>query len=87
MEFRNFEEDLDQNQFNLDFLKRLAFECYRVDKRSLEAFSGHYYWSSRDWYTGELSLKEIIERNIYLKKLNGEEKHFNFLINFCIVIF
>ena len=53
--FRNFEEKLDRNQYNLKNLKQLAVclflfleEFYRVDKRSLEAFSGHYYYSSRD---------------------------------------
>ena len=47
----NFEEYLDRNQFNLLKLKAYAFKLYRflieyyyVDKRSLEAFSGHCVW-------------------------------------------
>ena len=88
IEFRNFEEYLGRNQYNILSLKQFAFclfpfleECYKVHKPFLEAFSGHYTWSSRDWNTGEkseLSLKEIIEYNDYLKKLNGKEKYFNF---------
>ena len=40
IEFRNFEEDLDRNHFNLNCLKGFAFrlfpfleECYHVDKQ------------------------------------------------------
>ena len=58
--FGNFEEYLDRNQFNLSKRKAYAFElypflmeCYHVDKRSLEAFSGHYMWLCRDQYTGQ----------------------------------
>ena len=50
----NFEENLNRNQYNLSKLRSYAFklypflmECYRVDKRSLEAFSGHYVSSCR----------------------------------------
>ena len=50
----NLEEYLDRNQSNLLKLKSYAYkpypflmECYHVDKRSLEAFSGHYVWSCR----------------------------------------
>ena len=51
-------------------------ECYHVDKRSLEALSGHYVWSCHDRYTGQKSeLKEIVKENIKLKKLNGEENY------------
>ena len=56
-------------------------ECYHVDKRCLEAFCGHYMWSCHDRYTeqnNELTLKEIIQKNIKLKKVNGEEKYFTF---------
>ena len=70
--FRDFKEELDRNQYNLMYLKQFAFrlypfleECYKVDQRSLEVFSGHYVYSSRDRYTGqksEVSLKEMIER-------------------------
>ena len=84
----NFEEYLDKNQINLSKLKTCAFrlypflmECYYLEKRSLEAFSGYYVWSCPDWYTGqksELTLKEIVENNIKLKNLNGEEKDFKF---------
>lgn len=49
--FDDFEEYFDKNQFNLSKLKTYAFklypfliECYHVDQRSLEAFSGHYVW-------------------------------------------
>ena len=46
-------------------------ECYHVDKRCLEAFCGHYMWSCHDRYTeqnNELTSKEIIKKNIKLKK-------------------
>lgn len=52
-------------------------ECFHVDKTSLEDLSGDYVWSCCDRYTGQkskLALKEIVENNIKLKKLNGEEK-------------
>lgn len=56
----NFEEVLDQCQFDIYALKKFGFklfllllECYTVDKRSLEAFREHYYYSTRDRYTGE----------------------------------
>lgn len=52
-------------------------ECFHVDKRSLEDLSGDYVWSCCDRYTGQkskLALKEIVENNIKLKKLNGAEK-------------
>ena len=56
--FQNFEEELDRNQYNLTNLKQFAFhlfpfleECYKVDKGSPEAFSGHYHYSLRDQYT------------------------------------
>ena len=58
--FDNFEEELDHAQ--LDFFKlkmfdfklfSLLLECYVYEKRSLEALSGHFYYSSRDRYTTE----------------------------------
>ena len=74
----NFEEYLDRNQFNLLKLKAYAFklyqfvmECYHVVRSFLETFSGHYVWSCRDRYSGqkrELTLKEIVENNIKIKK-------------------
>lgn len=80
-----------RNQFYLSILKNYAFklypflmECYRVDKRSLEAFSGHYVWPCRDWNTSqksEFSLKEIIEHNLKIKKLNGQEKYFKLFLD------
>ena len=80
----NFEEYLDKNQFNFSKLEAYSFkvypflmECFHVDKRSLEDLSGDYVWSCCDRYTGQkskLALKEIVENNIKLKKLNGEEK-------------
>ena len=58
----NFEEYLDRNQCNLSKLKSYEFElypilleCYRVDKRSFEAFLGHYAWSCHDRYTSQKS--------------------------------
>ena len=65
---------------HLNFIHFLL-ECYWVDKRSLEAFLGGYVWSCCDQYTSqksELNLKEIIENNVKIKKLNGEGKYFNF---------
>ena len=52
-----------------------------MDKRYLEAFLGGYVWSCCNQYTSqksELNLKEIIENNVKIKKLNGEGKYFNF---------
>ena len=65
-------------------------ECYHVDKRSLEAFSGHYVWSCCDRYTGqksELTLKEIVQESINLK--NGIVKKIisSFFINIVINLF
>ena len=55
-----YEEELDRNQFNLFKLKQFGFKlfpilfgCYRGSKRSLEAFSGDFCYSSRDYYTGQ----------------------------------
>lgn len=62
----------------------MLLECYVYDKQSLEAFSGHFYYSSRDRYTGEkteTSLKDQIkfttdsgtpanQRNFYKKLLH-----------------
>ena len=47
-----------------------------MDQTSLEAFSGEYTYSFRDWNTGEkftLSLREWIENLTEIKKLNGED--------------
>ena len=75
-------------QYVLFKLKQFAFklypsltECYQIDKRFIEAFSGHYYYSPRDRYTGqksEVSLKDMIEFHSDLKKRNGEKKYFDF---------
>ena len=51
-------------------------KCYDMDQTSLEAFSGEYTYSFRDWNTGEkftLSLREWIENLTEIKKLNGED--------------
>ena len=86
----NFEEYLDQNQFNLLKLKAYGIElypflieCYHLDKRSLETFSRHYVWPCHNRYTGqksELTLKEIVKENIKLKKRSGEESIPSFFI-------
>ena len=88
-DLENVKEYLDRNEFNLLKLKANEFklypflmEGYHVDKRSLEAFSGHYVWSCCDRYTGqksELTLKEIVQESIKLKKRNREENYFQFL--------
>ena len=78
-------------QFDVHVLKIFGFKLipsllkgYCVDKRSLETFSGHFYYSSRDRYTGEkteTSLKDQIkfttdsgtpanQRNFYNKLLH-----------------
>ena len=87
----NYEEELDCAQFDVHVLKIFGFKLipsllkgYCVDKRSLETFSGHFYYSSRDRYTGEkteTSLKDQIkfttdsgtpanQRNFYNKLLH-----------------
>ena len=90
--FRGLEEELGQNQYDLFKLKQFVFklypfltECYIVDKRSLGAYSGHYYYSSRDRYTrqkSEVLLKEMIEYREDLKKRNGEKNVLISFINF-----
>ena len=93
--FQNFEEELDRNQYNLTNLKQFAFhlfpfleECYKVDKGSPEAFSGHYHYSLRDQYTrqkNEISSKDMIEYKEDLKKRNGEKNIFVFLLIFSFI--
>ena len=83
-----YEEELDRNQFNLFALKRFGFklfpllmECYRVDQRFLEAFSGRFCYSSRDLYTGQKSetpLKELIKFTSKIKEVYSEKKYFDF---------
>ena len=69
-------------------------ECYQSDKRTIEAFSGHYYYWSRDQYTGQKSevlLEYMIQFCSDLKK-EMEEKSVltsftNFFVNsFCLKI-
>lgn len=81
--FVNFEEELDTNQHNLRYLKQFAHElypflekCYKINKQSLEAFSGDYIYSSRDWCTGQktdIFLKEMIDYRNNIKKSNSEK--------------
>ena len=66
----NFEEYLDRAQFDLFKLKQFGFklypmllECYVYDKRSLESFSGHFYYSPTDRYTGQKKRKFIETSN------------------------
>ena len=78
---------LDWNDYNLANFKQFAFHlypflegCYRVDKRSPEAFSSHYYYLSLGWYTGQKSkvfLKEMIECREDIKK-KWRKKYFDF---------
>ena len=91
--FWNFE--LDWNEYNLVNFKQFAFHlypflegCYRVDKRSPEAFSSHYYYLSFGWYTGQKSkvfLKEMIECREDIEKRNGQKNILIFTINFLFV--
>ena len=84
----NFEEVLDRAQFDIHALKMFGFKsfplllgCYVYNKRSLQAFSGHFYYSSRDCYTVEkleTSLKDQIKSNTDLKIRNGQENYFIF---------
>ena len=44
---------------------------FQIDKRSIEAYGAHYYYSFRERYTGqesEVSLKDVIEYRRDLKK-------------------
>ena len=52
---------------HLNFIT-LSMECYHVVKSSLETFSGHYLWSRHSGQKSELTLKEIVEVNIKIKK-------------------
>ena len=51
IDYHGFEEELDQNQYNLSNLKHFAFrlfpfliDCYKINQYSLQAFSGHYHY-------------------------------------------
>ena len=88
MYLSNFEEDPDRCQFDIHALKIFGFklfslllECCCVDKWSLKAFNGDFYYSSRDCYPGEkteTSLKEQIKFTTDLKNRNGKKKYFDF---------
>lgn len=79
---------MNKNPFHLTNLKKYArklypflLKCYDMDQTSLEAFSGEYTYSFRDWNTGgksTLLLREWIENLTEIKKLNGEKKYFKF---------
>ena len=64
----------------------MLLECYIYDKRSLESFSGHFYYSPRDRYTGQKkkkkkkksSLKHQIEFTADLKRRIGEKQYFDY---------
>ena len=54
-----------------------------LNKRSLQFFNDEYRWSMRNYQEGttsSLTMKEIIESNIELVKLNGIDSYckFNF---------
>ena len=87
--------ELDWNEYNLANFKQFPFHlypflegCYKVDKRSPEAFSSHYYYLSFGWYTGQKSkvfLKEMIECREDIEKRNGQKNILIFTINFLFV--
>ena len=63
----------------------MLLECYIYDKRSLESFSGHFYYSPRDRYTGQKknkqkkkTLKHQIEFTADLKRRIGEKQYFDY---------
>ena len=86
----SFEEYLDCNQFNLSKLKTYSFrlspfwmECYHIDNRSSEAFSGQSFWSCLDNKQVKKvnSLWKKLSRKILnLKKLKGKGKYFNLFL-------
>ena len=61
----------------------MLLEYYVYNKRSLEAFSGYFYYSSRDRYTGsknETYLMDQIKFTTDLKKRNREKNILIFFI-------
>lgn len=89
VQFYNFEEMLDKNQYNKKFLKKyldyllpFLIECYEVDKRLIECFIfGEFEYIFGDNYTGQKSsvlLSEQIKYQTYLKKINDSDRYFDF---------
>ena len=79
VEFYNFEEMLDRNQYNEKFLKKYLvdlmpylLECYEVDKNSIQYFVfGEFEYSLRDNYGREkisVPLSEQIKYRNFLKE-------------------
>ena len=59
------------------FIRKIFF----IHKYSLDFFDDVYVWTHRDWNTFEtcqLSLREIIDYDMELIKLNGPERYFAF---------
>ena len=81
IDFSNFEENLDKNEFNENFLRshharqvHYLVEDFCLNKSSLECFLfEEVCYSGRDWNTGQrwsVPLKEQIEYRQLLKKKN-----------------
>lgn len=74
-------EFLQRYSQNLNKLKQFAAaiwrcfkECFLIERYSLDFFNDEYVWFSREWNTGQqssLPLREIIQYDKYLIKLNG----------------
>ena len=87
-DFNDFEKLLDINQLDISFLnsyyQRLRpylIEIFLVNQDDCECFLNFdYEYRGRDWSTSRqfsISLKEQIQYQNYLKKLNGQ-KYFDF---------
>ena len=80
MEAREF---LLRNREFIDLIWPFFQKMAILNKRSLQFFNDEYRWSMRNYQEGttsSLTMKEIIESNIELVKLNGIDNYckFNF---------
>ena len=93
VQFYNFEEMLDKNQYKEKFSKKylddlllFLIECYKVDKRSIECFIfGEFQDIFCNNYTGQklsVLLSEQFKYRTYLKKINDSDKYFPFFIDY-----
>lgn len=81
-------EFLQRYSQNLNKLKQFAAaiwrcfkECFLIEHYSLDFFNDEQVWFSREWNTGQqssLPLREIIQYDKYLIKLNGPQRYFKF---------
>ena len=74
-----------ENKQKLNQLAKLIWPCFKkiffVCKDRLEFFDNDYIWTHSDWNTFEtsaLSLRQFIDNDKELIRLNGPERYFAF---------